>query len=85
MLELNENIKFDLIITNFGIKDITLSYDERVSIFNTDPLVYFVDKLNNSGKLVSTVSFDTLTKNHHLIFEMIYNDNLELKEKKKDC
>ena len=78
LLELDENIKFDLIISNFGFQDIKLSYDERMNIFNTDPLEYFVEKLNNSGKLVSTISFDTLTKNHHLIFEMIYNDCLEL-------
>ena len=78
LLELDENIKFDLIISNFGFQDIKLSYDERMNIFNTDPLEYFVEKLNNSEKLVSTISFDTLTKNHHLIFEMIYNDCLEL-------
>lgn len=78
LLELNENIKFDLIISNFGIKDISLSYDDRMQLFNRDPLEYFVEKLNNSGKLVSTASFDTLTKNHHMIFEMIYNDFLEL-------
>lgn len=78
LLELDESNKFDLIISNFGIKDITLSYEERYDIFNTDPLEYFIEKLNNSGKLVSTISFDTLTKNHNAIFEMIYNDNLEL-------
>ena len=78
LLELNENIKFDFIISNFGIEDVSFSYDERMNIFNTDPLEYFVEKLNNSGKLVSTISFDTLTKNHNAIFEMIYADYLEL-------
>ena len=78
LLELDENIKFDFVISNFGMQDVLLSYNERMEIFNTGPLEYFVGKLNNSGKLVSTVSFDTLTKNHNLIFEMIYNDYLEL-------
>ena len=78
LLELDDNKTFDLVISNFGIEDINLTYDERIDIFNSDPLQYFVDKLNNSGKLVCTVAFDTLTKNHNMIFEMIDNDYLEL-------
>lgn len=77
VLEIDENLKFDLIISNFGSEDIKISYNDRIGNSYSSSFEYMVGKLNSKGKMVSTFSSYTLTNGHLLIMDSIYLDYIE--------
>lgn len=76
-IEVKENLHFDFIISNFGIKDLALSYENRFDLMSSNPLDSIFYKLNKNGKMVMSLSSSLLVNNNSLITQILYEDYLE--------